>query len=382
VSTYSLLTTCAALATLPLPTSVPPAGDVTNVPAGSHLAVQTRIEKYAAGCADVGALVPNATTAVNVAVYDLPLSLAETNLEATVTFVPDAAGADGWAGMLDAAIASAEGAFVPASAAGEGGALLDAMRAAVPAASQAAFDAGRMQGAWDTNATSWLEQHGPSLSSRAASWLGAGKSSALGVLAAHLGPGRNPGLATVTLESFAGFDAASAGLSLTQNGQFAWTADADDTVHLEGTVHVAPTALAARAADAQAAAQVPGSTGVASALAGQIDCVSFASALVGNGSSYPMCDATCTASLCARGLAGMWNRAAGASGAANDDLLVQITASAAASVAVDAARPPVDDVTPAPARLAGTWVGRVGRASSATFPMQGPIAGQNTQIVK
>jgi hypothetical protein len=355
-------------------------GDLVNVPADSHLAVQARVEEYAVGCQDVATLVPGVTTDVTVAVFDLPLALEQTDLESTFTFVPDAAGAEGWSAMLDGAIAAAEGTFISPNAPSEGAALLDAMRAAVPVASQPAFDQARTQGSWDSHADAWLVQHAPSMRSRVSAWLGAGKAGALGLLAAHVSPGLGAGSATMTLETFAGFDAAAAGFSLMRSGQFAWTADADDTVHLLGTVHLAPTALAARAADAQASTAAAGATDVAHALSSLMDCAGLASSLVGSGASYPSCDAACTGALCTTALTALWTAARDASAAAGDDVGIQITASAGAMVAADTAQ--TNAVTPAPARFAGTWVGEVAHAGAATFPMQGATQGQNAVLVK
>jgi hypothetical protein len=374
-------TSCTARASLPLDANGPwQAGDLANVPADSHVAVQARVEEYAVGCADVASLVPGATTDVSVAVYDLPLALDHTDLESTFTFVPDAIGASGWSSMLDGAITRTSAAFLSPATASDATALLDAMRAVVPPSSQAAFDAARVQGAWDQLADAWIAQRAPAPRQRASTWLAGGKQAALGALAAHLGPGQRAGYATVTLESFAGFDAASAGLSLQNAGQFAWTAEADDSVHLSGAVHVAPTALVARAADAQAAGAVPGATGVATALAATVDCAGLAADLVGAGDSYPSCDAACTAALCKAALAASWSSAASASAAAGDDVAVQIAASASAAVAADPAH--TYTVTAAPAGFGGTWVGQVSHGSAPAFPMQGNAQAQSTQIVK
>ena len=341
--------------------------DIDSVPAGSHVAVSVRVRFYASGCEDIASLVPNATSPLPIAILDRPMALDRTNLDASFTFAPDGAGTAAWSSMLDAAVTQAGAAFIPAGAT-ESAALLDASRALVPSASQAAFDAARVAGGWDAVASTWLKSRAPTLASRALTWLDAGKPDDLGTLSAHLATGDGPGYSTVSLTSFGPFNAGLAGMSVLS--PFGWMADANDAVHLAGTVHLWPTALVTLSADARATADVTGAADVSTALATQIDCAGLATALVGAGTSYPSCDATCTATLLRGALAAMWRRAKTASADVNDDVSIGMTASAPAVVGDNAE----------PVQFAGAWLGRVGRTTIDTFSMKGAASGKQGVI--
>ena len=387
VASAFVATTCEALAQGALQDGAPQetggaAGPIilSSVPAGSHLAIFARVGHYASGCADVAALAPDASSDVPLTILDLPIAIDETNLESSFSFEPDATGATAWSAMLDGAITEAATAFVPPTST-EAGALLDAMRAAVPSASQTGFDTARGAGGWDMLAATWLGQHAPTLEARALGWLNEGKASDLGTLAAHLhacdgssscgGDKTSLGYVTVTLETFASWTASDIGMSV-RSMQFAWAADANDTVHLSGSVHLWPTALVTHSADARAALDVHGATDVATAVAMQVDCGGLASAILGTATaSYPGCGPTCTASLCKTGLGAMWSRASGASETGNDDHIIAMTASAPATV----------DDTAQPVQFSGAWVGHVGATTNTTFAMKGAATAQASQPV-
>ena len=364
-------TTCAALAMATLGDGSPVASGALGapivlnaVPAGGHVSIQARIDFYAAGCVDIAELTPNGVPEVDVSIIDVPMALAQTNLDALFTFTPAASDALSWTNALDADVSPIVSTFAPSN--GEPGALLDAMRALVPAADQASFDAARSQGEWDDATASWLGQHSPTMGARITSWLEEGEPDTLGALAAHLDPGASAGFAAISLLDFtlantnADVSASSAGLSV--SGPFAWTADAQDTVHLSGTLTVSAPPLLARAADARAVKDVQGAPpdqGVAGALATTIDCDGLGAALAGSSMVYPGCDATCLGALCGAALSSMWATATSTGGGS---LSIGMTASAPATV----------DDHAAPVSFDGSWVGQVGPTSGGpTFDTKG-----------
>jgi hypothetical protein len=318
-----------------------------GVPAGERVAVDVRIGHYAFGCTDVDPLVPNAITTVPVQVFDIPLALSLTNLTAVLSFTPDATAQSNWLAVAQAAVARVESSFFFSATpdAGDGSALLDAMRAAIVApADQAQFDLLRQSGGWDATTASWLSSHTPSIASRAATWLAAAES-ALGPLTLHIG-GEPSGemTAPVTVVSFGSLTWVAAGI--TQPAPFQWTADANDTVHLSGTIALRSTPLFAHQADALATAGVTGATGVASGIAIGIDCIGLASSLVGTGVSYGSCGAACTANLCNEGLTLAWKNATIPAAGGADVISAAITASAPAAVGDEAE----------PAYVQGGWL--------------------------
>jgi hypothetical protein len=343
---------------------------IASIPAGTHVAIAARIAHYARGCFDVDALSPTVTREIPLAIYDVPIALGQADLESTYTFdVPTASDLSAWNSVLDEAIARAATAFVPTSST-DAQALLGAMRVAVPMLSQGEFDASWTSLSWTASATTWLSSHlgSTSLRDRATAYMNQAKAGTRGPLVAHI-TGVEAGHATIALETFGDLSAQAAGLSIGQT--FDWTADADDTVHLSGSMSLLPTALIASEANSVAAKNAPPAAGVASALEAVIDCAGFANALVGSGNSYGTCNASCTATLCRNALAAMWDAAIGASGAANgaDSVLISLNASAQAEVGENAE----------PVHFAGTWVGKV-TATSGASAVSGTALAQHGSI--
>jgi hypothetical protein len=200
-------------------------------------------------------------------------------------------------------------------------------------------------------------------------WLRTGAMSAIGDVTAQLtvAAGQTVGEASLALGTFAALDATTAGVTVPS--PFAWTADANDVVHLAGALRLAPTALVCAAAAAPATAAVPGAADVAGALSQSIDCTGLATALVGvTGSSYAGCDVDCTGSLCATALTAMWKGAHDASTTASDFVAISMTTSAPATVDDDAA----------PASFTGAWVGQAqsSQETFSTFALHGSALAQ------
>ena len=363
--------TCATLAASPLhdgsPLVIANVDEpfvISSVPAGASFAMSSRIGHYASGCVDVAPLTATVARQLATSIYDLPMALAETNLDAKFTLDPTTAATAGWNAMLASGTSDASGAFFASGS--DASSLLDAMQAATPGGSSGAsglqFQSGRQAGNWANATTTWLGAHTPSVESRASEWLTSGATNAFGDLSAHLAPGPGVGLATMTLSSFAGFDAKSAGLS--SSVAFGWVADSSDVLHLSGTVLISPSALIAAAADARAAADVSGATDVPSALASEIDCAGLASSLVGSGTCYSGCNADCTGALCASALSALWQTARNASSESSHTASIDLAASAKAIVGDDAA----------PISFSGSWTGNL-RAPSVSFSIGGVASG-------
>jgi hypothetical protein len=374
LATISTDHACADLATAPPPDSAPwtaaPAGIpiALSVPAGVPLAVDARVAHYAFGCADVAPLAAASSLDVSVAVYDAPLALAQTNIDAMFSFNADAAATSGWGATLDAAVTRVAGAFFGSSTP-EGTALLDAVRATIASPSdQQQFEAARTNGGWDAKTATWLTAHAPAagqsaIHDRAATWLVAAKATAPGPLLVHLAGGTTAATAAVTPTSFGSLSASAA--SIAPPAPFDWSADADDTVHVQGAVDLASTPLVAHLADAQAAAQNAATADVPSAIAAAIDDAGLAASLVGSGVSYGTCATACTADAFRAALIAVWTQASASPAGAGDDVHVAITASAPATVGDHAQ----------PVGLAGAWIGQVSGAGVPTaFAVSGTLA--------
>jgi hypothetical protein len=335
---------------------------LAKIPAGTPLAVSARAGHYGVGCVNIAAIAPETVTSVQVDLIDVPLALDQTDLEATFTFEPDAADAAAWKRMLGAGRTSAAGAFFAAPAS-EPKALLDGMRATIGSASdQALFDAARAQNGWDSKVTSWLGARTPSMHDRAVAWMNAVEAAPIGSLVLQMKPGSLPGTALVSLTSFGPLDATNAGLAT--SGTFDWTADAQDDVHLAGSVRLWGSTLVARAADALAQKDVSTARTVAAAVATQIDCAGLGSALASGGYSYGQCNAACTADACKTAIEARWIAATTTATTDADQTEIKLTASAKVDVG-DYAEP---------LHFAGAWIGQV-TAPSGSSGMKGAAVG-------
>jgi hypothetical protein len=268
-----------------------------------------------------------------------------TDLEASFTYAPAAADDAAWSALLVDGANDTGDTFLASGS--EGGALLDQMSALCTTDNASQFEASRASLGWDVALSTWLSARPPSLRDRVRGWMKDAGPRARGDLTLHIGAGAQTGLASVTLETFAAFHASDIGL--TAEGSFAWVADAGDNVTLNGAMMLPASMLIAHAADAIAAADVAGAADVPSALGLVVDCDDLAVSLVGNGTSYAGCDATCTANLCRTALATAWSTASAASSTLNKQTQVAFSASAAATVGDEAE----------PTDFSGGWIGLV-----------------------
>jgi hypothetical protein len=348
-------TTCAQLAGAPTDGSPLVLGTygeklvIPSVPVDGQVAINVRIALYATGCVDVTSLTPNVTQDVTVTVFDLPLDLADTTLEARFTFTPSTYDAAALSTYFDQVVTDAVlSASFPATS-DEPGRLLDAMAAASTSPTQ--FSSARTSQSWDGATQSWLSQHTPpTMNARAAQWLHDAVVAGTGDLTGHLaGDAAKP---IFTPKTLGVLDATSAGI--TAPLPFSWAGQPNDVLSLTGNLTIVPSQLACEAADAQAAADVTSSTGVASAMGIDIDCAGLGTSLAKGGYAFGTCDATCMSALCSTALSNLW-AAGAASLSGTSDLL---------SLAIAVAAPVQVGDTATVQSYAGTWVGTFGYGTS------------------
>ncbi len=345
-----LKTKCAELTSFPAkdgaPLVVGTSGEVLvvgAVPAGASVAVAVRIARYATGCVDVDALAPGAVRDVSVQLYDLPLAVAKTDVNAGFTFDLAAKDKATLTSNLSGVVTQALPAFFPDM---EPKRLLDAMFDALQSSNdKAAFSAKRTQASWDGAVGTWLSARPPTMQSRATAWLTAATPKVPGELRGHL-MGTASDKATFTPTTFGGLDATQ---TVLVKNPFTIGADTDDTLKLNGDFAIWPTRLVAVAAGAEAKVDFPAATSVPSALALAIDCNGLGASLANQGYAFATCDGSCTAALCKQAIASRWEAYAGSSEKQGNKLDVNFTASAATQFDDDAV----------PQSYNGSWVGQL-----------------------
>jgi hypothetical protein len=359
-------TDCAALPELPAPdadlTARSAAEDeapvITAVPVGRVLAVTLRADYFAGGCTEVSELAADQRTQVVVLVTDVPLKLEQTSLEVGL-------GVDNvtpsWQEVLEPLVSQATEALLGDSD-DDVDALLDAMHESAARDDAAdAFAAARSAASWDELvATAW----DPSLAATAirevaADWM----SSAAGELDPRTIEGRlvsagdMPGRARLSLDSFCGVDAQSAGFVV--SNLVSWNADPDDTVLLGATLFWLPSQWLAHVALSAAGADVEAPASVPAALASILDCPGLGTELAESvdaaGEAFDTCDSSCLQAHCETAFDSLWTRVAEASAAAPATL--QLSAAGAAKVD-EAARPVAFD---------GSWLGTLDAGSPASL---------------
>lgn len=185
----------------------------------------------------------------------------------------------------------------------------------------------------------------------------------MGAIALHLGPGAT-GTATITPTTIGGLSASVAGLSTPPS--FTWTAEADDTVHLAGSVTLSSSPYIAQLADAAATKAVPSATDVASAISTGIDCAGMAASLVGTGDAYGTCDASCFAGVCSAALEAAWSNALASPAGGTDAITISLAVGTPAAVGENAE----------PQYFEGGWLGEVAGPLVATpFAISGTAVG-------
>jgi len=166
------------------------------------------------------------------------------------------------------------------------------------------------------------------------------------------------GEATLSVTLFAGVDAVDAGIQ--KGSPFSWTADANDTLILNGVVLWQPSRFVGASALAGAQEVFPGAAKMPDALAMAADCAGLAAALGG----YSGCDTACVKALCHDALEARWAAALNASVDAGQIGHLNVTATGPAEL-TDAAEP---------TGFVGSWVGSV-NDGALSADVKGPIKG-------
>jgi hypothetical protein len=301
---------------------------------------------------------------MTIEVVDVPMVLADASLDAKFSFALDDTAAGAWADTLELAIQRVLNAFFASGT--EGAALLDAVRTGIPAANQAQFDSLRKQNNWDTTTTNLINQSGSPMHARAALWLSQAKLDAIGPLTVHV-VGTKTSAAIVTPSAFGSLSASAA--SLTSSGNFTWTADSDDTLHLSGAIDFPSTPFVGQMADVHARAYNPLATDCASAVALGIGVANIANTLVQSSAQkvlYGSCDATCAADALRSAIASTWSSAVASPSGGGDQVHFTIVASGRADV---------DDTATATAvEKGGAWIGQAsGPGVPSTFTLNGSM---------
>ncbi len=313
---------------------------IPSVPTDGRVAVAVRIAHYATGCFDVTSLAPDETRDVTVSVFDLPLDLADSSLKTRFTFTPDTPDVADLTEyfvsvvdtVLDASFSSSDN---------QASALLDAMQAA--STSPTAFASARNQKYWDSDVSTWLGQHTPTMHDHVATWMTEAALGTVGDLTGSIAGA--PSKPVFTPSMLGTLDATAAGISAPN--PFAWSGQPNDVLSLTGSLQIVPSELACAAADYRASVDVANANGVASALVLEIDCSGLGSDLAQGGDAFGQCDATCMSALCASAITAMWSAGASSLTKPTDALSLSITASAPVQVGDTA------DVE----AYTGTWLG-------------------------
>ncbi len=307
---------------------------LTSVPVGPSLAVAVRSGALMWGCTETQLTSPETTTELTLDVLNRPMVLSTASLTLGLEFSPSALTYD--ALLDDSANLLSVTAFPQGSSATD---LLDAVRALLPAASQASFDQHRQAGSLDVTVASAMAADPRSLLS---GWLAAAKASSpstspqiTGVLK---GSASRPGAADFGVTALGPVSAATAGVST--QAMLSWSANADDTLVIGGHFTYSPTRYVGALLSAEALKADANATDAASALATGIDCASIGPLLEG----FDGCMSSCGEALCQQALGQMWQHGISAA----DDLGVVDVAASGGALVDDAAQP---------TSLDGSWVG-------------------------
>jgi hypothetical protein len=333
-------------------TASAPAGKepvVHGVPAGPPLAVVLRAGSYLWGCADAPELQAGQELDVKVTVIDKPIELLSTELD--LTFALDNMESDPYGEILTGSAALVAEGFLPVEGDLAAAELLAAMEAAAPMGTAPAFQKRRVDMGWDALVTQHLADLPMSLQDKVKAWT----LSALGppgaptlpessfIVARLTAVAEAPGKALLVVEKIGGVDAAKAGVP--DDHLVTWTADASDTVMLNGSIYWLPSRFAGASTLIGAKAELPSVSTMSEALSQVLGCGVLAAALGG----FEGCDTQCTAGLCNAALAARWEDAQNASAKQAIVGEISITAGGLAKV---------NDVA-APISFEGKWLGTI-----------------------
>jgi hypothetical protein len=334
--------TCAELPDIPdedgplhsLPAAADAAPQLTEVPAGTRLAITLRSGHFVGGCASVEQVPPgpiDEPQIVRVTVLDRPIDLSASPL--AVTF--DLAGsATSWNDLLETTHQAVLLAFRGTSV-DDVDAVLDAMReASGPSLQQ--FETARSAENWDAALRSyWGANAASKLRDASAAWFAAGRQSFSD--ADHLFTGTFTPIvqptspldqrsADFTLLSVAGLDGSKVGF--VDRAQVSWSAP-DDTLVLGTDLYFVASELLQALAEASALEGPTDAENAATLLATRLNCTGVGATLAAAGANaelaYGTCDGACLTALCQRGVATIWRRGGDATGLSPAHLSITAT---------------------------------------------------------
>ena len=335
-------TTCAQLPDIPdedgpirtLPAAANAAPQLTEVPAGTRLAITLRSGHFVGGCASVENVLPgpmDKPQIVQVTVLDRPIDLNASPLAVSFGL---AEGDTSWSNLLQTTHQAVLEAFRGTSV-DDVDALLDAMREASGGSLQL-FESTRTAENWDAALRSyWGASAGSKLHDASAAWFAAGRQKFSA--ADHLFTGTFSPIvqatspldqrsATFTLLSVAGLDGSKVGF--VDRARVSWSAP-DDTLVLGTDLYFVSSELLQAFAEASALEGQTEAESAAELLATQLDCAGVGSTLAAAGANaelaYGACDGACLTDLCRSGVASIWRRGGDATGLSPAHLSITAT---------------------------------------------------------
>jgi hypothetical protein len=354
---------------------------IESIPLGVDLALTLRAGYFAAGCASLGALLPNRANRVELSATDVPLQLTGSSLSLSLASNTPAT-------QLSAVLSNGSNALLTAlrkGATDDVDALLNAMHAQLqPPTAAAAFSSARTSKGWDAALKSALgARAATAIRAPAESWMKQGVAglSPARAFAGVLRTSASGTGATLELSTVAGVDAVEAGFA--RSNPISVSAKANDTILLGATqgdtadqrLRWSPSRLVAALARRPAQLDVPGTASVAQALSEKLSCSLVASTLVKSGlepgASFSGCNASCNEQLCRTALLRLWENARDASTELRINGNLSVSAAGAASV----------DAYARPVRLSGTWIGTLG-ANSETTELRGDMQATSASPVE
>jgi len=337
--------TCAELPDIPdedgplrtLPAAANAAPQLTEVPAGTRLAITLRSGHFVGGCASVEKVPPgpiDKPQIVQVTVLDRPIDLNASPLAVSFGLgAPDTT----WSNLLQTTNQAVLQAFQGTST-DDVDALLDAMREASGSSLQLLENA-RTGENWDVALRAyWGATANSKLHDASSAWFTAGRqrfSEADHLFTGTLTPIVQPTSpldqrsADLTLLSVADLEGQT---GFVNRAQVSWSASSDDTLVLGTDLYFVASELLQALAQASALAGQTEATSAAELLATQLDCAGLSATLTAAGANaqlaYDGCDGACLTDLCQSAVAAIWQRGGDATGLAPVHLSITATGTA------------------------------------------------------
>lgn len=312
-----------------------------SVPVGPNVAIVLRAGYYIWGCTDEPNLKAGQELSLKVPVVDRPIDLSATDLDLDLSLTADGLP---YASMMKEAATALVGGLLPSSIDGASSALLDAMIAKSSPDMTDALVKERSAQDWDATTGDHLAGLATPPQEQILQWIedklkaeGDPPAASSGITGRLVAAESAPSKALFQVKSFGGVDARSAGIPASH--LMSLTADASDTVVLNGTLYWMPSRYVGGVALQAATEEMPGFMSMTEALDALFGCPALAASLGGVG----RCDASCLEVLCHAALEDLWEQGLEASAEAGVVGQIEIMASARAKVDDHAAPMSLED---------------------------------------